>query len=237
MPPQPRSPEFRAGLRAAVPLLVAVGPFGLVTGVAMAAGGIPPLEGMAMSVLVYAGASMLAATQLFVDGAPAFLIVLAAFFVNLRLLMYSASMRPHLIGAPLHRKLVVSYMLVDNPYALFIGRYGGQGGTPAYAPGKFDFFFGVGIPIWIGWQATVLAGLLVGAQLPPAWKLDFAAPLAFIAMSVPLLRDKATVAAAVCAGATAILAHGLPLRLGLALAALAGIAAGLLAERLAQARA
>ena len=63
MPPQPgfARPEFQAGLRASLPLLVAVGPFGLITGVAMAAGGIPPLEAMAMSVFVYAGAAMLAA--------------------------------------------------------------------------------------------------------------------------------------------------------------------------------
>ncbi len=73
-------------------------------------------------------------------------------------------------------------------------------------------------------------GPLVGTQLPAAWKLDFAAPLAFIAMSVPLLRDKPMVAAAVSAGATAVLAHGLPLRLGLALAAVVGITVGVLAE-------
>jgi hypothetical protein len=39
------------------------------------------------------------------------------------------------------------------------------------------------------------------------------------------------VLAALAAGATVVLAHGLPLRLGLALAAVAGIASGLVAER------
>jgi predicted branched-subunit amino acid permease len=81
------------------------------------------------------------------------------------------------------------------------------------------------------WQAAVLAGALVGAGLPASWRLEFAAPLAFIAISVPLLRDRAMVLAALAAGATVVLAHGLPLRLGLALAAVAGIATGLLAER------
>jgi predicted branched-subunit amino acid permease len=220
--------EFKAGLRASLPLLIAIGPFGLVTGVAMAAGGIPPLEAMAMSVLVYAGASMLAATQFIAEGAPALVIVAAAFIVNLRLLMYSASIRPHFADQSLTRRLIVSYALVDNPYALFIQRFGPH---PA-APGKFDFFVGLSIPIWICWQATVGAGLLVGNQLPAAWKLDFAAPLAFIAMSIPLLRDKPMVAAAVTAGATAVLAHGLPLRSGMALAAVVGIAVGLLSERI-----
>ena len=230
MQPQfrPSRTEFRAGLRASLPLLIAIGPFGLVTGVAMAAGGIAPLEAMAMSILVYAGAAMLAATQFIAEGAPALVIVAAAFIVNLRLLMYSASIRPHFAGESLIRRLLVSYALVDNPYALFIQRFGPH---PA-AAGKFDYFVGLSIPIWICWQASVGAGLLVGHQLPAAWKLDFAAPLAFIAMSIPLLRDKPMVAAAVSAGATAVLAHGLPLRSGLALAAAVGIAFGLLTEKL-----
>ena len=219
--------EFNAGLRASLPLLIAIAPFGLVTGVAMAAAGIPPLEAMAMSVLVYAGAAMLAAVQLIAEGAPMLVVVLAAFVVNLRLFMYSASIRPYFTGESLGRRLVVSYALVDNPYALFIQRYG----TRPDAPGKFDYFFGMSIPIWLCWQTTVAAGLVVGNQLPAAWKLDFAAPLAFIAMSVALLRDKPMVAAAVSAGATAVLAHGLPLRLGLALAAAVGIAVGVLFER------
>lgn len=192
----------------------------------MAAGGIPPLEAMAMSILVYAGASMLAATQLLAEGAPAMIAVAAAFIVNLRLLMYSASLRPHFAGEPLQRRLLVSYALVDNPYALFMQRYGAH----PEAPGKFDYFLGLSIPIWLCWQATVGIGILVGNQLPAAWKLDFAAPLAFIAMSIPFLRDKAMVAAAVSAGATAVLAHGLPLRSGLALAAVVGIISGLLCE-------
>ena len=193
----------------------------------MAAVGIPPLEAMAMSVLVYAGAAMLAAVQMVAEGAPAMVIVLAAFVVNLRLFMYSASIRPYFAGESLARRLIVSYNLVDNPYALFLQRFG----TRPDSPGKFEYFVGIAIPVWICWQATVAAGLLLGNQLPAAWKLDFAAPLAFIAMSIPLLRDRLMVAAAVSAGVTAVLAHGLPLRLGLALAAIVGVAVGVLLER------
>src|SRR6185295_19544721 len=156
----------------------------------------------------------------------ALVVVFAAFIVNLRLFMYSASIRPYFAGEPLHRRLIVSYALVDNPYALFIQRFGPH----PDAPGKFDYFLGLAIPIWLFWQATEGAGLLLGARLPAAWKLDFAAPLAFIAMSIPLLRDKPQVAAAVSAGVTAVLAHGLPLRSGLALAAAVGIVSGLCFE-------
>jgi predicted branched-subunit amino acid permease len=224
--PRARS-DFSAGLRAGLPLLIAVGPFGLVTGVAMAAGGVPLLESMAMSVFVYAGASMLAATQLYAAGAPVLVVILAAFIVNLRLLMYSASLRPVFMREPLWRRIAASYLLVDNAYALVMARYGSR----PDAPGKFEYLLGLSTPVWICWQATVLAGLLVGTQLPAAWKLDFAAPLAFIAMTVPLLRDRSMVIAAICAGVTVVAANALPLKLGLAVAAVVGIAAGVLSEK------
>jgi predicted branched-subunit amino acid permease len=188
---------------------------------------------MAMSVFVYAGASMLAATQLIAAGAPALVVVLAAFIVNLRLFMYSASIRPYLAGEPLQRRLIVSYVLVDNPYALFMQRYG----THPQAPGKFEYFAGMSVPIWLTWQAAVAVGIVAGARLPAAWKLEFAAPLAFIAMTIPFLRGWPMLAAALSAGATAVLANGLPLKLGLALAAAVGICFGLLFETLSKEKA
>jgi len=214
--------------------LLGVAPFGLVTGVAMSAGGIPPLAAMAMSLLVFAGASMLAMTQLFAEATPAAVIVVTALFINLRFMMYSASIRLHLAGLPLRWRALIAYLLADNPYAVCIARFHAH---PDDSPArKLAYYLGVSVPIWFAWQATVGAGIAAGAQLPAAWKLEFAAPLAFIAISVPLLRDRAMVAAAVCAAVTAVLAHALPLKLGLALAAAAGIAAGMLAEQFAPRR-
>ncbi len=85
--------------------------------------------------------------------------------------------------------------------------------------------------VWLTWQAAVGAGIALGAGLPATWRLEFAAPLAFIALTVPLLRDRAMVAAALAAAATAVVGAGLPVRLGLAAAAFAGLAAGLLVGR------
>jgi branched chain amino acid efflux pump len=77
----------------------------------------------------------------------------------------------------------------------------------------------------------VLTGVLIGAGVPAAWRLEFAAPLAFIAMTVPLLRDRAMVAAALAAALTVVAASALPLRLNVIVAAIVGIAAGLLIEK------
>lgn len=192
----------------------------------MVAGGIPPLAAMAMSVMVYAGASMLAATQLLAADTPLAVILLTVLFINLRFMMYSASLRPHFAGLPLRWKLATGYLLADNAYGLAISRFTEH----PEMPGKLGYFLGAAAPIWLTWQLAVGMGIAIGAGLPPQWRLEFAAPLAFIALTVPLLRDRAMVAAALAAAATVVVAWGLPMRLSLAAAALAGIAVGLLAR-------
>src|SRR5436190_2115303 len=97
-----------AGARAAMPVLLGIVPFGVITGVAMVASGIPPFAAMAMSVIVFAGASMMATAQLLSQGTPIALIVLATLFINLRFMMYSASLRLHLARLPLRWRLVIA---------------------------------------------------------------------------------------------------------------------------------
>jgi 4-azaleucine resistance transporter AzlC len=216
-----------AGSRASLPVLLGVIPFGVITGVAMVASGIPPLAAMLMSLLVFAGASMVAAAQLLAQGTPALLVVLAALFINLRFVMYSASLRTHYAQLPARWRLLVACLLADITYGLALARFAER---PAQS-GKLEFFLGAGAMIWLSWQAAVLCGVLIGAGVPASWRLEFAAPLAFIALSVPLLRDRAMLAAALAAAITVVLASSLPLRMNVMLAALAGIAAGLVAER------
>jgi predicted branched-subunit amino acid permease len=180
-----------------------------------------------MSVAVFAGASMIASAQLLAQDTPALLVIVATLFINLRFMMYSASLRPHLAGLPLRWKLAAGYLLADNAYGLSIARFTEQ----PQLSGKLGYFLGAALPVWLVWQLAVGLGILIGAGLPAQWRLDFAAPLAFIALTVPLLRDRAMVAAALAAAATVVAAWALPMRLGLAAAALAGIAVGLLVRR------
>jgi predicted branched-subunit amino acid permease len=197
----------------------------------MVASGITPLAAAAMSVVVFAGASMVASAQLLSQDTPAVMVVLATLFINLRFMMYSASMRQHLSGLPRRWRLLCGYLLADNLYGLSLGRFAQKTAHAGDDGAKLGFFLGAGIPIWIAWQAAVLVGILIGAGVPPSWRLEFAAPLAFIAMTVPFLRDRAMVAAALAAGATVVATNSFPLHAGLLLAAFAGIGAGLLMER------
>lgn len=206
-------------------MLVGVVAFGVIAGVAMVASGIPPLAAMLMSLLVFAGASMVASAQLLSSGTPALLVILTTIFINLRFMMYSASLRLHFQHEPLRWRLLFGYLIADNVYGLTLMR-------AASHPAPREFFLGAGVTVWAAWQMAVGAGILIGAGVPASWRLEFAAPLAFIAMSIPMLRDRAMVAAAIVAGLTVIAAHALPLKLSIAAAALAGIAAGMLAEKL-----
>jgi len=218
-----RKSSFYAGARATLPVLLAVIPFGIITGVAMVASGIPPTMAMLMSIVVFAGASMVASAQLLASNAPIVLVVVTTLVINLRFMMYSASLRAHFAHAPLRQRLAVAYLIADNVYALVLNRYADHPNDP----GKFEYFLGAGLLVWAVWQAAVLAGILIGAGVPPAWRLEFAAPLAFIALSIPFLRDRPTVVAALAAAITVVAFQHVPLRLNIILAALTGIAAGL----------
>lgn len=193
----------------------------------MVASGIPPLAAMLTSLLVFAGASMVASAQLLASGTPALLVILTTLFINLRFMMYSASLRVHFAHAPLRWRLLIAYLVADNAYGLTLARFADHPDDPA----KLEFFLGASVPVWLAWQLAVLGGILIGSGVPASWRLEFAAPLAFIAMSVPFLRDRATVAAALAAGITAIVANDLPLRLSVVAAGLTGIAVGMLFER------
>ena len=208
-------------------MLLGIIPFGVITGVAMVASGIPPLVAMLMSLIVFAGASMVASAQLLASAAPAALIILTTLIINLRFMMYSASLRLHFADAPLKWRLAIAYLTADNVYGLMLSRFSEH----PRDEGKLQYFLGAGLVVWAAWQAAVLGGILIGAGVPASWRLEFAAPLAFVAMTIPLLRDRAMIAAALAAGIVVVLAQDLPLRLNIVAAAATGIAAGLIFER------
>lgn len=220
--------DFLAGARAVLPILLGILPFALIAGVVAVRLGLSPWLASALSLLIFAGASQLAAIQLIHDGAPLLVILVTVFFINLRFTMYSASIAPHFRGARGPVKMLLGYLLTDQAYML--GLYGFTD-RPELAS-RIAFYLGVALPLWFGWQVATVVGALLGARLPPDWGLDFAIPLTFMAMLVPALRDRAAIAAAAVGGAAAVLANGLPWNLGLILGALSGIAAGMLASGL-----
>jgi 4-azaleucine resistance transporter AzlC len=179
-----------------------------------------------MSVIVFAGAAQLAAIQLLSVGATATVIVLTALIVNLRFVMYSAALAPHFARLPAPWKWMLAYLITDHAFAVFITHCND---TPN-ARHKHWYFFGAALGFWLTWQATTLVGIVLGAQVPPGWSLDFAIPLTFLVLVVPTITDRPSLAAAITAGSIAIVGATWPYNTGLISAALLGVAVGRLLE-------
>ena len=219
--------ELRAGARALLPTLLGIVPFGLITGVAGTTAGLSPVETISLSVAAFSGIAQLVVCQLIAIHSPAPIILLAALVVSLRLMMYSAALAPHFGQVSRRGKLLLSYLTTDQGFAASIAHFHKAGG----AEYRQWFHLGGGLAQWLPWQIFVAIGALLGAQVPTDWSLDFAVPLTFLTMLIPAIKDRGTAVAALAAGAVALLAAGLPFRLSLIVASLAGIAAGLCLDR------
>jgi 4-azaleucine resistance transporter AzlC len=223
----PAAAAFVSGAKAIAPVLLALIPFGVTFGAAAMDSGLSALEAICMSVFVAAGAAQLAAVQLLSGGASVAVIVLTVLVINLRLMLYSASLAPHFRRLPAGWKGFLSYHLTDQAYAATITRFD-EGQTEE--PDKRWYFLGVALSIWTTWQAATVLGVILGSWASEGWSLDFVLPLIFIALAVPAIKDRMIGAAALSAGAAAVSAAALPLNLGLITATLVGVLVGLVAE-------
>ena len=222
--------EVLAGARATLPLLAGDLPFGLIYGVQGAAAHVPPIIIVAMSSIVFAGsAQLIAVSQLgAVPPVPYPVMILTTFMVNLRHMLYSASMGLRWRHLTRGWKWVLAYLLTDEVFAVSSGRHQ----TPDDVTHEHWYFLGAGLTLWTSWQIVTILGVLVGGQVPASWALGFSVPLTFIGITLPALRDRAVFAAAGAAGLAAVLAYSLPLKLGLIVAAAVGIVTGMVMEAL-----
>ena len=223
---------FWRGLRTIAPLFLGALPFGMVAGVSAVTAGLTAGQGIAFSLFVFAGASQLAALQLISQGAGMGVVLFTVAVINLRHLMYSASLYPHFRPYSRWWRLFLPFFMADQPYALSIIQMEAE----PEMPHKNWFFLGMGMSLWLMWTASTAVGVFIGAQLPPEWALDFIVPLVFLVLIFPAIKDKAGGIAAVAAGVTAVFFRPLPFNLGLITAAMVGILAGLAAERWGQVR-
>lgn len=214
--------SLRAGATTIAPVLLGVLPFGLAAGVVTVEAGYGVPETMGHSLLIFAGASQIAAISLLGDGAGVAVVVLTVLVINLRMLMYAASLAPHLAAVPMHRRLLGAYLLTDQAYAVSITRYQ----RPATPDERFWFYIGAAMTLWVPWQLSTVTGAALGAAIPDDVPLAFAVPLMFLALLVPTLTDRPTVTAAVVSASVATVGADLPSNLGLLAGATAGIAVG-----------
>ena len=212
-----RGAAFLLGVRALLPMHLGVIPFGVIYGVVALQSGMSPLAAILMSSIVFAGSAQFLLAQLVGAGAPGLLMIGAVGLVNLRHVLYSASVAPMLGGLPRRWKILLAYLLTDEAYAAAIPH------LMAGAARSHWILFGAGFALWAGWQAATIIGVVLGAHLPSGLSLDFALPLTFIAIVVPMLVDGRRIAVAVVAAALAVLLEAWPYKLGLFFAALGAL--------------
>ena len=222
--------EFIAGVKAELPILLGVSPFGMIYGVLALSAGLPATLAFAMSFVVFAGSAQFVGAQLIGAGAPGIVIVFTTCIVNLRHILYSASLAPYLTHLGRRWRCLLAYLLTDEVYAITITRFVQETASPSRSPFLQWYFLGAGLAQWSAWQASTAVGIALVTQIPPGWALDFTVALTFIALVVSALTDRPSVAAALSAGVVAVLVADCPYKLGLVAAAISGILVGLAVE-------
>jgi predicted branched-subunit amino acid permease len=223
------NPWFRSGFKEFALLWPGVLSWGLVTGVAMVKSGFTPLEATFISLTVFAGSAQLAAMPLLIAGANGAVVILTAVVMNLRFIVFSASLAPYFLGQPLRVRLLAGYVNGDMGYALLINKAQTEEQNDAYTiHNARAYHWGVSASNWVCWQVSSLIGIELGHVFPADWGLEFAAILALLALGITFLKDAAGVVCILTAGITALFTAHWPYRLGMVAALLLGITSAIL---------
>jgi len=214
--------------------MAAVGPgiaaWGVMTGVAMVKSGIGLVSVLFMSVLVFAGSSQLAALPLFAASAPMWVILATAFCVNLRFIVFSVHLRPYVMHLPLATRLVKAYLFADLNYVLFVKRFPRPADDDRGRAAQDAYWTASGVTGWLIWVVSSIAGVVLAASVPVEWGLGFAGILALLGIMCSLAVSRLRIFSAGIAGAAAVAAYALPLKLNILVAIAAAVAFGLLME-------
>jgi 4-azaleucine resistance transporter AzlC len=219
--------EFFLGVRDELPILLGVVPFGMIFGILALNAGLSNLEAQAMSSLVFAGSAQFMVAKLLAESTPFFIIVISGFVINLRHALYSATLSPYLKGLSLKWKVLLSYLLTDEAFAVSVIHFQKNEDNN----NKHWHLFGSGLTLWTSWQISTAVGIFVGAQIPEAWGLDFALPLTFIALVIPGLKDKPGLLVAATASIFSLFFFPLPFKLGMLMASFLAIGIGIWSEK------
>lgn len=222
---------FMRGLRDAIAPLIAVGTWGFVTGIAIVKSGLTESMAALMTLMVYAGSAQLTALPLIESAAPLWLIFAAGLVVNIRFIIFGAALHPYFRHMSWPRRFGLGLLTSDIGFVLFMARYSDS--KRVGSSQQLWYFLGIVVPGWFIWNSCSLVGVYMGSFVPSSWSLDFAAILALLAIIIPLVKTRPMVMCLLITGVVAWFGQPLPLRLGLAVAVIAGVTAGVVSERLA----
>ena len=201
-----------------------IGAWGLMTGVAMVKSGMSVMEALAMTLLVYAGSAQLASIPLIVAGAPIWVILATGFCVNLRFVVFSLHLRPYLVHLPRWRRLTHGYLTADLSYALFTRRFPQPASTEADHLAQESYLAGNYFVTWSAWMGMSVLGIALANLIPASWGLGYAGVLCLVGILCSLANTPMRLLSTAIAGASAVAAYSLPLKLNIVAAIAVAVA-------------
>ena len=187
---------LREGARRVAPLVIPAAAFGASFGVLAAAAGMGKVAPIVMSATTFAGAGQFAAASILDEGGAVVAAMAAAALLNSRYVPIGISVAP-LFHGPRARRVLEAQLIVDESWA--ISNLGG---------GRFDrgLLLGAGLVLYPCWVLSTAIGAVAGDLLgdPEQLGLDAAFPALFLALLIPQLRTRLTVAAALGGAALAL---------------------------------
>jgi 4-azaleucine resistance transporter AzlC len=200
--------------------------FGFVFGLAAREAGYSPIEAIAMSTIVFAGAAQFAAVGYVASGLAWPGVVFLTALLNARHLLYSAALAPWLREVPFWRRAVMAHLLTDEAFALTIGHFRRVGRTD-----ERGYWIAAIASTFIPWNLATIGGVLLGAQIPdPArFGIDIIFPAAMIGLAVGLVTGRRELVAAITgAGVGVVIALLTAPSIGIVVGGIVGPAVGLL---------
>jgi predicted branched-subunit amino acid permease len=215
------NPDFLAGVRRAIPVILSAAPFGLLFGALAVDNGLTVFEAALMSATIYAGASQMVGIELFGHHVPAWIIAFSIFVVNLRHLLYSATTGRHFSGYSMLQKAAAFFFLIDPQFAEtereldWSGRF------------SLSWYMGMGLTFYFIWLGLTILGALFGTLLPDPkpWGIDFLLTIYFLGLVMSFRKRPFWLPVVIVSAAASVLAFkivGSPWHVSLG--ALAGVA-------------
>jgi predicted branched-subunit amino acid permease len=186
---------FMRGFMAMLPMWTGAIPVGLAYGLAAKSAGLDALEAQLMSLFVFSAAAQISAVGLLDDGAPVIILLATTLLLNVQLLLLGlAAGRETRPGWP--GRLTGAFFLTEGAYGVAAGI--GRLTLPS--------LLGAGVSMYTGWNIGTALGLTAGNAIPDprGIGIDLVAPLAFLAVLVPLVRTRPAIVTVLVAAAVVL---------------------------------
>ena len=202
------------------PLMIPVVPFGIIFGVIGMELGLSALMTFGMSVIIFGGASQIVLLQLFSGGASSLVILSSVGAVNARHVLYGAVLSEHLSGLKLFWKIVLSYVMTDQAFAVSNNYFKKDNKDE----NQHFHLLGSGFTCWTIWQISTILGIVLGSVVPEELGLSFTISLTFLALLINDFRKFKNIIVMLVSGSIATIGYNeVPFKAYIIVAALSAL--------------